>query len=527
MASTVKSQLGVTLGLTMLGMVVILGLNAFYMARLGQVQDQGAARALEAEEATAAEGIGAALYQVTADAIINRNWSETSKKWEAGKAKGEKALAAVGKNVDTPAEKAKFAQAQTAFRDFSAHVETKLFPALKSRKAGELDAQIIALDDISDGLVEKMSTPLGEIADSLILESKASDEAFDQLRKQGQIWSLGIGLVTLAVSLGLGFRLYKGLLALIGGEPAYAAQVVGEVAGGNLTAEVVLPPGTEHSLLASIHGMEQQLRDMIRKIHSEAEQVASGSTELSASAQELSATSQSLSENTNRQSAGAERISAAVTEFSASIEQVSRSVDSAEGQALSAVNATEDGDRAGQATAESMQAITQATAHITQAVQVIQEIARQTNLLSLNAAIEAAKAGAMGKGFAVVAEEIRKLAERSGTSAKEISVLVDEALRAVNQGQDTVGKTVDALKSIRGYIGSFSTMMGEIKSATTEQARTSVEVAQQIDQSSHQTIQNAAGLSQVTATVEEIARTAAELARIAEQLSILVGRFKT
>jgi methyl-accepting chemotaxis protein len=170
--------------------------------------------------------------------------------------------------------------------------------------------------------------------------------------------------------------------------------------------------------------------------------------------------------------------------------------------------------------------ITRTAGDISRAVTVIQDIARQTNLLSLNAAIEAAKAGAMGKGFAVVAEEVRKLAERSGASAKEIGGLLQEAQDAVAKGGNTVTSTVRALETIQGNLKAFGEVVRHITQATLEQNRTGEEAARQVEQGVSEAMQTASAATQLSATTDEIARTAQSLAQLSEQLAHQTAGFK-
>ena len=381
-------------------------------------------------------------------------------------------------------------------------------------------------DDGFDAQAERLTAQLKAIETKVRDTMTVAEQATEGRLTTAQGMSIGLGLVIALLLVGSGVVVYRMLIRILGGEPGFAVDITHQIAGGDFTVTIEVPKDAEHSLLGGLRSMKDQLRTVIRRIHSESDQVASGSTQLSASAQELSATAASIAQNIESQRQGSERIAAAVTQFSASIEQVTQSVRSAEAQAQAAAKASSDGNRAGQATTQSMLAITQATAQIIKAVQVIQEIARQTNLLSLNAAIEAAKAGPLGKGFAVVAEEIRKLAERSSTSAKEVSGLIQEAQDAVGEGQATVERSVASLADIEGYITALSGMMREIQSASEEQARTIREVAESLDRGSLQTAQNASGVEQVSITVEEVARTSTELARVAEQLSALVKAFK-
>ena len=267
------------------------------------------------------------------------------------------------------------------------------------------------------------------------------------------------------------------------------------------------------------------LKGMVGQIHAMSQRLASSAIELSSTTETMEDATQRIARGATEQQDLSERMATAMMELSASIEEVGMAVQASVQRASQADQAAEVGRNAGASSHATMDRIGQTTRRIVLAVEVIQEIASQTNLLSLNAAIEAAKAGEAGLGFAVVAGEVRKLAERSAAAAKEIAQLIQDSKEAVAEGTHAVGGTVSNLAAIQEHIRLLTEMTVQIGGAAGEQTKTSQEVARQVQQESMNAAVNASATRSLTDTVAEVSRTSHEVARAAEELAALAAQF--
>ncbi|MEG6505032.1 HAMP domain-containing methyl-accepting chemotaxis protein [Nitratidesulfovibrio sp. 1201_IL3209] len=316
--------------------------------------------------------------------------------------------------------------------------------------------------------------------------------------EQAQLLTVGIAVVAVVAGVFISWLLIRVVMAQLGADPAALGAVTRRIAAGDLDVSFDAGGGRLRGVYADMKGMVDGLVSVITEVRSGAENVASGSEELSASAE-------TLSQGATEQAASIEEISSSMEEMASNIRQ---NMENARQTETIATQAATDAEAGGKAVGDTVGAMREIAAKIS----IIEEIARQTNLLALNAAIEAARAGEHGKGFAVVAAEVRKLAERSGEAAAEISELSSSSVAVAEHAGEMLTKMVPGIRRT-------AELVQEIAAASNEQNVGAEQVNKAIAQLD-QVIQQNASAS------EEMASTSEELSSQAEQLQATVSRFR-
>ncbi|AJZ61809.1 methyl-accepting chemotaxis (MCP) signaling domain protein [Paraburkholderia fungorum] len=297
----------------------------------------------------------------------------------------------------------------------------------------------------------------------------------------------------------------------IGGDPAYAAQVAGEITLGNLAIDIDTRRTDDSSLLHVMQRMRDGLADTIGQIKDAASKVAMGAGEIAAGNADLSA-------RTENQAASLEETAASMEQMTAMVRQTAENAQTASEMTANAEEVVNRGGEMATAAASTMQEVSSESHRMVEIISVIEGIAFQTNILALNAAVEAARAGDEGRGFAVVAGEVRTLAQRSGSAAKEIRVLINRAVGKVQSGVELVDKTGQTIEAARDAIARVSGVVHEITAAAKEQSAGINQVNIAVTQMDSMTQQNAA-------LVEQAAAAAQSLTELAQLLHVSTDKF--
>ena len=334
-----------------------------------------------------------------------------------------------------------------------------------------------------------------------------------------------VASVLLAVLLGLGITVT--VSRQVGATVAGIRASMEAVSRGDLTKPPTVDSQDELGEIGThLQGLIRGLNSDIQAMALISERTASGATELAATAEELSATTHEISRSAERQRTAMDRSSTLLDGVVASTAKVTEAAAAAGRFSDESLKMSADGLASSEASTRAMAAIQESSAKVGRITTVIADIARQTNLLSLNAAIEAAKAGAQGKGFAVVAEEIRKLAERSGAAAKEISSLIDESTLRVKDGATATEGVRHIFEAIEANITARAKGARFIATTMNQQTEACGEVVAAVGTTAQLTEGNASATTQLASTLQETTRTIDDLARLSQELQGMATRFK-
>ena len=291
------------------------------------------------------------------------------------------------------------------------------------------------------------------------------------------------------------------------------SRVIESLARGDLTEKMDGEfRGVFAELQANVNQTLSKLRETMREVRSSTEGISGNANELRSAADDLS-------KRTEQQAAALEETSAALDEITAVVRNSTDRAQEASTMVAETKQKTEESASVVRDAVSAMDRIEHASREISQIINVIDEIAFQTNLLALNAGVEAARAGEAGKGFAVVAQEVRELAQRSATAAKDIKALITKSGQEVGRGVSLVQKTGSALNEIETRVLAINDHIHSIATAAREQSTGLHEVNTAINQMDQVTQRNAA-------MVEETSAATHKLSNEAGHLVTLVSRFK-
>jgi methyl-accepting chemotaxis protein len=424
---------------------------------------------------------------------------------------------------------------EPAMRYYSVLFE-RFIPALQ---AGDDAARASALADMDAAYQQHRAAVDDLVAKTNAFNTRVEKETADTIA-EGQWGMLSIWLLALLAVSGFTVALARYLLRVLGGDPRVAMEVVQAIASNDLHQPVKVQMGDTQSLLAAMAAMQSHLKSVIGEVNAAAQ-------ELSSASQHLTDTSQQVSQSSSEQSEAVMSVAAAMEEVAIGIAHISDNAEGAHRLASESHDRSVSGIELAQsaslqmaelqgtveASSSKISALQANSELIRSAAETIRNIADQTNLLALNAAIEAARAGEAGRGFAVVADEVRKLAENTARATGEIDQVIQAIHVDMNQAVETMGDGVNRVGEGVSVTRALGDSMQELASGADGVVSTVSEITMSLRQQTAAHEQVAANVETIarmseanTGEVKRIASAAQTLAQLAQRLQGAISVFR-
>ena len=411
--------------------------------------------------------------------------------------------------VDAPKTGVDQAQMDELLARRTALVRDGMEPEFAALRANDM----AAYHAIADTKISPMFVSYDNVASVVIknLQQQAVDQQADAQSNISLMTTLIIAFATLALLLVIGLRFaLRGLIV----QPLQdATECFERIAAGDLSEAIEVKSRNEIGrLFAGIKRMQESMASMVTAVRSSTESIDTG-------AREIAMGNTDLSQRTEQQAASLQETASSMEQLTGTVRQ---NAENARQASQLAVNASDIATRGGEVVSQvvtTMQDIASSSSKVVDIIGVIEGIAFQTNILALNAAVEAARAGEQGRGFAVVAGEVRSLAQRSASTAKEIKELIGDSTDKVQSGSALVGRAGTTMDEIVQAVRRVTDIMGEISAASEEQSGGIEQVNRAVVQMDEVTQQNAA-------LVEEAAAAAGSLEDQTRQLQAVLSGWK-